>query len=281
MASPKVSVIIPCYNQSKLIKDALNSVLGQTYDNWEVIIVDDGSEDNLEVAVKPFLSNPAVRFLKKENGGLSSARNYGIRHSKGEFILPLDADDKIDTTYISKAIAEFSRDHKVKLVYARAHYFGENEDEWEAADYDFEKLYTENLIFCSALFRRSDFDKAGGYREELKYGREDWDLWLRLLDTKSKVVKIPEVLFYYRKHRTDSMSDKFLDNKLNNIVLMDLYYFNKELYMNRYGNPITLIQEFEHLRDNYDELSYQYKALKNTWYNRLAGRIKRILGIKS
>lgn len=276
MINPLVSIVIPCYNQAEFLPVALDSVLRQTYTNWEIIVIDDGSQDNIDSIVNPFLTNSNITFLKKENEGLASARNFGIQNSSGELILPLDADDKIHTSYISKAISEFNQDENLILVYSRAFYFGELNEEWMAPNYDFKKLLTQNLIFCSAIFKRKAFDVAGGYREELKHGREDWDLWLRLLNETSKVVKIPDVLFYYRKHKNSSMSDKFSEEDFNNNILMDLYYLNKDVFMKYYGNPIALINQYEDLKNKYFSLNKTHKELNNSFYNRIVKKLKHI-----
>ena len=91
-----VSIIVPCYNYAALFREALDSVLAQTYDDWECIIVNDGSTDDTEeIALQYCQKDERFIYFYKENGGHSSARNYGIKKSKGEYILPLDPDDKI------------------------------------------------------------------------------------------------------------------------------------------------------------------------------------------
>ncbi len=275
MINPLISIIMPCYNQAEFLPMALDSVLKQTYTNWEIIVIDDGSEDNIDLVIKPFLANPKVKYYKKENGGLSNARNYGIQNCKGELILPLDADDKIHAVYISKAISEFDKDMSLTLVYSRAFYFGELNEEWIFPDYDFKSLLSQNLIFCSAIFKKEDFNLVGGYREELKHGREDWDLWLRLLNETNKVVKIPEVLFYYRKHKNSSMSDKFSEDDFNNHILMDIYYLNKNIFMKYYGNPIMLINQYDDLKNKFSSLNEKYRVLNDSLYKRLVKKIKR------
>ena len=108
---PKVSIIVPCYNQAQYLEDALQSVVFQTYKDWECIIVNDGSVDNTEIIAKNWLlKDNRFKYLHQENGGLSMARNSGIKLAEGDFILPLDADDKISSNYIEKAIEEFKKD---------------------------------------------------------------------------------------------------------------------------------------------------------------------------
>lgn len=108
---PKISVVVPCYNQAQYLDECLQSVLNQTYQDWECIIVNDGSPDNTEDVAKSWAEKDTrFIYLSKENGGLSSARNAGIEIAKGEWILPLDADDKIGERYLELAEKEFEND---------------------------------------------------------------------------------------------------------------------------------------------------------------------------
>ena len=115
---PVVSVIVPCYNQGEYVQETLESVRVQTYPNLECIIVNDGSTDNSLQEVQTFcLKDDRFRCFDKKNEGVSAARNFAISQSRGDFILPLDADDKIAPTYLEEALKIFSEDPSVKLVY--------------------------------------------------------------------------------------------------------------------------------------------------------------------
>ncbi|BDU23551.1 MULTISPECIES: galactosyltransferase-related protein [unclassified Flavobacterium] len=96
------------------------------------------------------------------------------------------------------------------------------------------------MIFCSAVFKREDFIKAKGYSEKLKFGLEDWDLWIRLLNSDAKVFKIPEILFFYRKHYGTSMSDKFSDIEKHNQTMNMIFDNNREIYNDYFENPIKV-----------------------------------------
>ena len=197
--NPLVSVIIPCYNQGLYLSETLESVISQTYINWECIIVNDGSSDNTEEIARQYCNKDnRFKYVCKENGGLSSARNFGIRNSNGEFILPLDSDDLIGPEYFQKALEHFQLHPETKLVYCRAELFGDETGEWKLLKYDFVSLLYDNIIFCSAFYRKSDYFLTCGYDENLKSGLEDWDFWLSLLDANSIVFQLPEIHFYYR-----------------------------------------------------------------------------------
>ena len=125
MNNPIISIIVPCYNQAQFLSEALQSLLEQTYTNWECIIVNDGSPDHTEEVAQEWLKkDERFKYIKKENGGLSSARNAGIEIAKGDFILPLDADDKISQDYILLGLKEFEKDSHLKVVYCKAEKFG-------------------------------------------------------------------------------------------------------------------------------------------------------------
>ncbi|MCI5145419.1 MAG: glycosyltransferase, partial [Candidatus Electrothrix sp. AR3] len=139
-----------------------------------------------------------TRVLFTSNQGLAAARNNGIREAKGEYILPLDADDRIGPSYLERAVEFLDQDPVLGIVYCRAQLFGEVETEWLLPPFSLEQMLQDNIIFCSALFRYQDWQQVGGYCQELRYGWEDYDFWLSLLEMGRTVYQIPEILFYYR-----------------------------------------------------------------------------------
>lgn len=122
----RVSIIIPCYNQAALLPETLDSVLAQTYQNWECLIINDGSPDNTEeVALKYCNSDERFKYFYKQNGGLSSARNAGIELSTGEFIKFLDSDDLLRPTSLQKSIQAFVDNDLLDVVYTDYEYYYE------------------------------------------------------------------------------------------------------------------------------------------------------------
>lgn len=195
----KVSIIVPCYNQAEYLPETLDCVLAQTYTNWECIIVDDGSVDASAQVAKDYQKKDArFTYLYQENQGPSVARNNGIRHTNGEYILPLDADDLIDKTYIEKAIKAFAANPELKVVYCKARRFGDWNDNWDIPNYSYEKILWNNMIFVSALYKREDYNKMPGYNPNMRAGWEDWDFWLSFLKPGDQVHRIDEILFSYR-----------------------------------------------------------------------------------
>lgn len=195
----KVSIIVPCYNQAAYLEDALTSVFNQSYQDWECIIVNDGSLDETEIIANDWIKKDyRFKLLSQENSGLSAARNNGIKLAEGKYILPLDADDMISSRYIELALKEFKYDKNLKLVYCRAKKFGEINEEWDLPPYSLKALKKSNIIFCSAVFRKNDWRNSGGYDERLKQGWEDWDFWLSLLKDGGDVKKLDFIGFFYR-----------------------------------------------------------------------------------
>ncbi|GAA3571791.1 glycosyltransferase family 2 protein [Snuella lapsa] len=235
-----VSVIIPSYNSAHFISEAIDSILEQTYGEWELIVVDDGSTDALESVVRPYIAKDArISMVVKANGGLGSARNFGIRHAKGTYILPLDADDRFAPTFIEKAVAQFINRPDLKVVYCEAVYFGAKQGRWLLKDYSYKDLLVSNMIFASAMYKKADYERVGGYDEQILY--EDWDYWLRLLQDGGTVCKLPEVLFYYRQHQDGSLMNA-LNKKgaLHSAGLERIYAKNAASFIEVYGNPIEI-----------------------------------------
>jgi glycosyltransferase involved in cell wall biosynthesis len=211
--SSKVSIIVPCYNQAQYLDEALQSVLDQTYINWECIIVNDGSLDNAEEVAKQWVEKD-IRFvyLKKKNGGLSSARNAGIANAQGEFILPLDADDKIASSYVELAIESFQEDASLEVVYCKAEEFGERVGLWQLQPFSLIDLAQYNMIFCSAMYKKLDWELVGGYDVNMIYGLEDWEFWIAILKKGGNVKCLDEVGFFYRI-KAESMIGKLNTEK--------------------------------------------------------------------
>ncbi|MBM6618240.1 glycosyltransferase family 2 protein [Bacillus suaedaesalsae] len=195
---PKVSVIIPCFNYGKYIDQAVKSVLNQTFQDFEIIIINDGSTDKYTNILLKQYKKPKTRVIFTENQGPSIARNIGIREAKGKYILPLDADDKIGRTYLEKAVDLLENNKNLGIVYCEAEFFGSRRGKWDLPEYSFETIILDNVIFNSAFFRKKDWEKVGGYNSNMIHGMEDYDFWLSLIELGVSVYRIPEVLFFYR-----------------------------------------------------------------------------------
>lgn len=226
-----VSIIVPSYNQANFLSETLDSVLKQDYQNWECIIIDDGSTDNTkEIAQKYCNKDKRFKYIKQKNQGPSVARNRGIKISNGEFILPLDSDDLISNNYIKEAVNVFLKKPETKLVYCQAELFGESSGKWQLQEYSYSKLLFENMIFCTAMYRKSDFEKTNGYNPNMDKGWEDWDFWLSLIKRDDLVFMIPKVLFYYRIKKKSRNSNFGENNKKTKETYSQIFLNHKDLY---------------------------------------------------
>lgn len=200
MNSPLVSIVIPCYNQAQYLEKTVESVLDSDYGRIEVIIVNDGSTDgSLKIAEKLSERTKFVRVLDQVNSGVAAARNHGIGVAIGKYILPLDGDDLISKNYISEAVKVLESRPEVKVVYCNAVKFNEKgQKAWKLKPFSRRQLAKDNMIFVAALFRKADWNAVGGFSEDMKMGREDWEFWIKMLKNGGEVVKLPFVGFQYR-----------------------------------------------------------------------------------
>lgn len=236
--SPLVSVIIPCYNHEEYLEDAVNSVLNSTYQCTEIIIMNDGSLDSSFTKAQELeVRYPGqVRAFNQENSGPSVARNRAISLARGVYILPLDADDKIGRNYIKQAVRALESDLDIKLVYCEAEKFGLKSGPWNLPPFCFESLAKDNMIFVSALFRKSDWIYAGGFDERMKLGWEDWEFWINLLKNGGKVKKLSCVGFYYRIHSISRRKSVTKQAKKQTIAILNEKHGD---FLHRYlGGPI-------------------------------------------
>tara|TARA_R110002096_G_scaffold256795_1_gene450107 strand:+ start:13048 stop:13893 length:846 start_codon:yes stop_codon:yes gene_type:complete len=239
-----ISVIVPCYNQAHFLEEALGSVLNQTYLNWECIIVNDGSPDNSESVAKKWCEKDnRFRYLYQENGGLSSARNAGIKISKGEYILPLDADDIIAESFLTRLVSELIEDKSLAIVSCYSRFFIENTtnivNELKPKGDTYHYLLYVNQLVATSLYRKKYWIEVGGYDEQMKAGFEDWEFWLAITKRGWKYKVIEEFLFYYRK----SKKSMLVDTINNHFETTKEYIIKKhsDIYIKDFDNCMTVL----------------------------------------
>lgn len=195
-----LSVVIPCYNQGEYLLEAIASVEECLDPGIEMAIVNDGSTEPLTLEVLYYLQTQGYWILHQPNQGLAIARNRGIEAARGQYILPLDADNKIRPEYITKGSEILQNCPEIGIVYGDAQYFGERQGIWQVPDFDRQRLLQGNYIDACAVFRKQVWRDCGGYDGNIpdKLGFEDWDLWLSAVEKGWKFYHIPEVLFEYR-----------------------------------------------------------------------------------
>lgn len=226
---PAVSIVIPCFNHGIFLPETLASVEAQTFRDFEVIVVDDGSTDELTRHVLADLGNTQIRVISTPNRGVSSARNAGIREALGRFILPLDADDLIAPEFLAATVPVLNSSVEVGVVCAERQLFGERQGESPLPAFDPRRILVENLIYPAALFRREDWAAVGGYNEAMLLGWEDWEFWISLTSLGRAVVRLPEALFHYRVRSVSRDHSLRYWQKLQMYLLM--MRRNRKLYL--------------------------------------------------
>lgn len=272
-----VSVVIPCYNAGDLLREAVASALAQHHPDVEVVVVDDGSTDPATRQALDDVRGPRVQVLRQDNAGPAAARNTAIRAAKGEYILPLDADDRIDPTYVGKALAAMRADPTVGIVYCDAMKFGAESGIWKLPEFSLREMAVDNVIFCSSLFRKSDWSTVGGYRESLRHGMEDYEFWLRVLALGRNVVKLPEALFHYRIQER-SRTTEFMGDRPNVVATYaEIFRANQAFFAQHaevlFEHRFSQYRELDHLRYRYGKLDQFLE--KHGWIKRLAQFVRR------
>ena len=225
-----VSVVIPCHNHGIYLNESIASILAQSFTSFEIILVDDGSTEpnTLQKLDEPNLSGVRVYRIPSRQGP-AAARNLGIRQATGRYILPLDADDRIGPTYLEKAVAVLESRPEIGIVYCQAEFFGAQSGAWALPPFRLPESIWEPAIFSAAMFRRSDWELAGGYSEEMRSGYEDHDFWLSLIERGRSVYQIPETLFFYRRTPHSLAQSITLDQQLAAYSL--LFRRHRELFL--------------------------------------------------
>ena len=205
MAAPRVSVVVPCYNLGPFLGEAVDSVLGQSFTDVEILVVDDGSTDPGTQRILDTFARPKTRVLRSENRGLPGAKNLGIENTSGELLCMLDADDLLEPQMLARSVATLDAAPSIAFASHWLRTFGDEQWEWTPASCDFPALLDMNTVNGAALVRRPAIEAIGGFDETFLDGCEDWDLWVTMVERGFPGTIIPEFLFRYRR-RIDSMS---------------------------------------------------------------------------
>ncbi|MUG96107.1 glycosyltransferase [Scytonema sp. UIC 10036] len=257
---PKVSVVVPAYNVSHYIEDALRSLQRQSFKEFEVLIVDDGSTDNTAEIVKPYVkSDSRFQLWQKQNGGLSSARNHGIRHARGEYIALLDGDDIYHSDKLARHVATLNHHPEVGVVYSASRAI--RDDGKPTPIYLSGKpVHSDPLLalLCknfvghgsNAVFHRSLIGEVGEFDESLR-SSEDIDFWLRVATTRKwQFYRDKSTLCYYRVRPSGLSFNVAQMQRCNEQVIQSAYQRSPQLvkpmlptayaYMYRYLARLSL-----------------------------------------
>ena len=230
-SSVKVSVVIPCYNSSTFLTETVQSVLAQTLRTFEVIFVNDGSQDETPNIVQSMIgagSTCPMRLICQQRSGVAAARNRGIAEARGRYILPLDADDLIDPTMLEECACVLDAEPEVSIVYTDRQDFGDVDQVWPAGRYELDHLkYFNQIAYCS-MFRKSMWEQVGGYRVNVT-GFDDWDFWIASALLGFRASHVAKPLLKHRRHSA-SFLWRILDQYER--LLAQIVLNNPEAYSN-------------------------------------------------
>ena len=225
---PILSIIVPCFNSEEYIKETIDSIKAQKLQDWECIIVNDGSTDKSEVIISENIVNdPRFKLITTENGGVARARNIALSESVGKYILPVDSDDVLMPDYSYNAVKFLEENPDYSLYYGCVQYFGMGDFIEYPMWINYRQMLLQDCICVTAIYRREHGIKVGGYNESLE-AMEDYDFWIRYLYNNDKVKISREVGFKYRNH-PDSRHHS-VPFKRKKEIRKEIIQLNKEIY---------------------------------------------------
>jgi len=258
--SPTVSVVIPCYNLGQFLDEAVQSVLDQTYQDFEILIVDDGSTDEQTRTLLANYQRPKTRVIRTENRGLPAAKNAGAAATSGRYLCMLDADDRLDRLYMEKSVAALDNDAGCAFVSHWLRTFGDETHDWTPERCDFPALLDVNTVNGAALVRRQALEAVGGFDESMRDGCEDWDFWISLVEGGHRGHILPEVLFHYRR-RPGSMSKTMVKDAGHSRLYAFLARKHADAFRSHLGALVARRSRDEAtLREHLDDLDLEHHA---------------------
>lgn len=198
---PRVTVVITCFNYARYLPEAVASVLEQSLMDFELLIVDDGStDDSLAVARELAATDPRIEVIAQENSGQPAIpRNRAIERARGEYVLCLDADDRLGPGQLERCAAALDADPRLGMAYGQQQDFGHSDKRHHHNAWDGEQLASHNIQPCTTMFRHAAWAAAGGYSTNVR-GYEDWDLWLGIAEAGFPGQAVAGVVWFYRTH---------------------------------------------------------------------------------
>ena len=230
MSDPLVSIITPVYNGSQYLSEAIESALAQTYKNFELLIVNDGSTDNSADIIRPFLKDSRIIYIEQKNAGVAAARNTALKQARGKYIGFLDQDDLWLNNKLELQITALEKDGSLALVHSRQDFIDSHGNkkkyDWitEGEGYCFRENFIKNRIaVLTVLIRKKIIDEIGFFNEQLS-GADDYEMWLRVT-LKYPIKYIDQSLAFYRFHDNNVSKDSFrmtiTDLKTINTILSE------------------------------------------------------------
>jgi GT2 family glycosyltransferase len=265
---PKISIVSPCYNHGLYIPEMLESVFTQSFQSYEVIIVNDGSTDDTK-RILDQINHEKVTVIHTPNRGPSAARNVGIAAAMAPIILNLDADDKIAPSLLEKAYGIFTDYPRTGIVNSEVRFFGARTGRFSLPPYSLRAMLEDNVIHSTAFFKKADWAAAGGYSDELIYGLEDYDLWLSIIGLGREIYRIPDELIFYRRYRSpnECRSGRLgINLRRSNNTRLQLFDRHRALYAQEpesYQAMIALRHKIENEHRNSQRLKDLYHGIRS------------------
>jgi glycosyltransferase involved in cell wall biosynthesis len=256
--APLVSVVIPYYNRADTIDDTLRSLSAQSFLDFEIIIVNDGSTDHESIEKLKQLKNKQTDIfvvVDQKNMGVAAARNTGMELARGRYIICLDSDDMLDITYIEKCTSILETNPDLSLITSYMEIFGVVNEPFKHASYDPLVLYNDNMVITAAEFTKKSFINTGGYKSKIGY--EDWEHWLNLSENGYWGKTLPERLFKYRT----SMQSRYIEDK-------DVHWNNVKAIRSMHPNYKKIVKQLKSQRATTMQLVAAEEAFVNM--NRIA-----------
>lgn len=206
-STPLISVVIPCYNDGQFLPETIDRLKQQTFTGYEIIIVNDGSTDGNTLKVLDALAATGITVLHKENGRMSSARNYGVKHAKGTLIAALDSDDYFHPAFFQKAVDILNAKPNTAVVSSYIQLFGEfSAVAKPRSGTPYTYMFKSQIPAC-AMVRKSCWEAVGGYDEKMVNGYEDWEFYIRIIQQGWDIEVIPEKMLYYRQTKKSTLKN--------------------------------------------------------------------------
>lgn len=236
----KISAVIPCYNQGLFIEECILSLLNQTYKIDEIIVIDDGSSDDITLQILNNLDYPNTKVYFQKNTGPSRARNIGFQKANNDWVITIDADDYFETTFVEKAVNIIKTNNQLGAVTCWVKFFGRINHIWECKGGNLDHFLIKNNSSSAAIINKTIWSQIEGYDENLT-AYEDWDFWIRLTSLGYYVHVIEEPLFFYRKHTVSLLQESEKNYiKFYNYILQK----NKAIFISNFAT-IYLSQHAE------------------------------------
>lgn len=227
MPSPKVTVVITSFNLGQYLTEAVDSVEASGYTDYELIIVDDGSTDPASRQLAEDYKAKGYHVLLQENMGVAHARNNAIKIAKGEYYIPLDADNKLLKPYFFDGVKILDENPQIDIVHGDAIIIGEQSGTWENHPMQLDEMLFENYIDTCALVRKSIWEKVGGYDYKTPVNtRQDWIFWLDCIEKGAGFHYLKDFCFEYRFLSTSEVRKHF--RQLKKRLLITEYIYRKQ-----------------------------------------------------